>query len=95
MIDRDQHALDRRQQIDALPFARDRAQLLSLPHPAIQVGQLDGIDLAEQVAGKGVDADARILPAFVDDPGVSGMEAISLRDFKAGFLQHDRRLACS
>ena len=65
-----------------------RAQLLALPHPAIQVGELDAIDLAEQVAGKRVDTHARILAPFVMHPGVSGMEAIALRDFETCCLDH-------
>ena len=49
VIHRDHHAFDRRQQLDAAAFARDGAELLSLAHPAIQVGDLDGVDLAEQL----------------------------------------------
>ena len=83
MVDRDQHALHRREQVDAAAFALDRAQLLSLAHPAVQVGQLDGINLAEQVSGESVDSNASVLVAFIHHPGVTGMEAVALRELRS------------
>ena len=83
VVDRDQHAFDRRQHVDALAFALHRAQLLSLAHPAIQVGEFDGVDLAEQISGECIDADARVLPAFVQHPGVARMEAVVFGNFEA------------
>ena len=47
--------------------------------------------LPNRLPAKRVDADARILPAFVHHPGVSGMEAISLGNLKAALLHHERR----
>ncbi len=91
MVNRDQHAFDRRQQVNAAALALYRAKLLSLTYPAIEAGQLDGINLAEKVSGEGVDSDASVLVAFVQHPGMTGMEAVALRDFEAGLLHHDWR----
>ena len=40
-------------------------------------------DADEKVGGKAVDANARVLATFVEHPGVSGVEAVALGDFKS------------
>ncbi len=62
------------------------------PHPAVQIGDFDGVDLAEQISGKAINADAGVLPAFVHHPGVTGMEGIAFGNIESGLLQHDRRI---
>ncbi len=47
--------------------------------------------LPSKIAGKGIDADARVLPALVQNPGVTGMEAIFFWNFKPALLHHQRR----
>ncbi len=59
------------------------AQLLPLPHPAVQIGDFDGVDLAEQISCEAIDADASVLPAFVHDPSVARMEGIIFGNVEA------------
>src|SRR5208337_4887020 len=86
-----QHAFDRRQHLNALAIALYRAEFLALADPAVEAGEFDGVNLAEEVTGKGVDSHASVLMAFVARPSVSGMEPITLWNFEAGALQHDGR----
>src|ERR1019366_184051 len=89
MVYGDHHAFYRRQHLYTLAFALHRAELLSLAYPTIQAGQLDVINLAEEISGKGIDSDASVLVAFVRRPGMAGMKAVALWDLEAGLLHHN------
>ena len=60
------------EQVTGVLAILQRAKPLTLTNPAIQFRDLDGVDLAEQIARECVNSDARILVSFVVNPSVAG-----------------------
>ena len=90
-VHRHDDPLDRRHQLEILAAAPDRHQLLALPYPAVQADNVNMLNRSEQVRSEAVDADPRVLTAFLQYPGVPGMKAVVLGNREAVLALHASR----
>src|SRR5581483_2340886 len=95
VVEGNHDAFDGGEHLDGAAFAGDGPELLALPDPAVELDGLDAVDLAEELGGEGIDADASVLAAFVADPGVTGVELVTGGNLETGGLGHERRGAAA
>src|SRR5438132_102582 len=92
VVDRSDNPFDGGEQIQGRSANVDRGEFLTLPDPAVGADDFDLINFSEQVGGKAVQPDPRVLVALLHDPGVPRMKAVVLRNGKPVFPLDTRRL---
>src|SRR5437868_2510051 len=86
------HAFDWRYEVNIGAAATDGRNLLPLANPAVLTCDVDAINFSQEIDGEAVQPHTRSLWAFFEDPGMSRMKAIALRDLEAILALHTRHL---